>query len=35
MIKRNEFILYEIWMLSTFGAFQRANIYKKEAAEAQ
>lgn len=28
MIKRNEFILHEIWILSTFGAFQRANIYK-------
>lgn len=27
-MKRNEFILYEVWMLSTFGAFQRANIYK-------
>lgn len=35
MIKRNEFILYEVWMLSTFGAFQRANIYKDEATEVQ
>jgi hypothetical protein len=33
MIKRNEFIQYEVWMLSTFGAFQRANLYKDEVAE--
>jgi hypothetical protein len=32
-MKRNEFILYEVWMLSTFGAFQRANIYKKGVTE--
>lgn len=34
-MKRNEFILYEVWMLSTFGAFQRANIYNKDVKEAE
>jgi hypothetical protein len=27
-MKRKEFIQSEVWILSTFGAFQRANIYK-------
>ncbi|KFF06317.1 hypothetical protein [Flavobacterium reichenbachii] len=35
MIKRNEFIQHEIWMLSTFGAFQRANIYKDGVTETE
>jgi hypothetical protein len=32
-MKRREFIQSEVWILSTFGAFQRANIYKNNISE--
>lgn len=32
---KNEFLLYEFWVLSVQGAFQRSNAYKKEATEKQ
>lgn len=32
---KNDFLLYEFWILSIQGAFQRSNAYKKEADEKQ
>lgn len=32
---KNEFLLYEFWILSVQGAFQRSNAYKKETSEKQ
>lgn len=32
-MKRKEFILSEVWLLATLGAFQRANIYAADATE--
>src|SRR5690554_5966614 len=32
---KNEFLLYEFWILSVQGAFQRSNAYKNETTEKQ